>query len=342
MKLKITDEFFLTKETSPLVVAEISANHCGNKSRFLKHILEAKKNGADLVKIQSYEENDISMNLSKLSKNYKLKNNHKIYSKSKTPYSWHHDAFKLARKYKITLFSSPFSLQSVELLEKLNCPIYKIASLEITDFGLIKKVAQTYKPIIISCGASYIKELKAALKLINKYHNKVILMYCRTSYPLDEKLSNLSSILKMKKVFKKNYIGYSDHTNNIDTSLVAGILGAKIIEKHFVIDNKKTYDSEFSIKPKQLIDLKKKLKQNCEIIGYQEPYLLKDELLKRKYRRSIYAKQNINKGEKFTNKNIISLRPKIGMCSSKYIRLINKLSKRNYKKNSPINNNEIL
>ena len=157
MKLKITDDFFLTKETSPLVVAEISANHCGNKNRFLKHILEAKKNGADLVKIQSYEENDISMNLSKLSKNYKLKNNHKIYLKSKTPYSWHHDAFKLARKYKITLFSSPFSLQSVELLEKLNCPIYKIASLEITDFGLIKKVAQTYKPIIISCGASYIK-----------------------------------------------------------------------------------------------------------------------------------------------------------------------------------------
>ena len=342
MKLKLTDKLLISEKSRPLVVAEISANHCGIKKRFLKHILLAKKSGADLVKIQTYEEKDISINLKNLNKNYNLKNNYRIYKKTKTPFSWHKDAFKFAKKNNIVLFSSPFSIRAVDLLETLKCPIYKIASLEITDFRLVKKIAKTGKPIIISCGASTLNELKETIKLVNKYHNKIVIMYCRTSYPLVENLSNLNTILNIKKIFKNNFIGYSDHTNKNTTSLISAILGAKIIEKHFIIDNKKTYDSKFSIKPKQLSDLKKHLNFNYDIIGYRKPYLLKDELSKRNYRRSIYAKKNIKKGNKFTFDNIVSLRPRTGICSSKYFKLINKKSKKNYLKNSPISKNEIL
>ena len=342
MKIRINNKITISQNSKTLIIAEISANHNGNKKRFIEHILRAKKSGADLVKIQSYEENDISLDLRKLKKNFNLNNNYEVYKKTKTPYEWHKEAFEVAKKNNIVLFSSPFSIKSVELLEKLKCPIYKIASLEITDFALIKKIAQTQKPIIMSCGASHMEEVKAAVKIINKYHNKLIILYCRTSYPLKEKLANLSTISDLKNKFKNNFIGYSDHTNDNNTSIIASILGAKIIEKHFIIDNKKTFDSKFSIKPKQLLELQNILKKDHEIIGNKKPYLLKDELLKRSYRRSLYAKHNIKVGDKFTIKNIVSLRPKIGLCSSKYFKLINKISKKRYLKNSPISTNEVL
>ena len=342
MKLKISKEIIISDSSRTLLVAEISANHCGSRKRFFEHIIKAKKFGADLVKIQTYEENDISANLRNLNKNYKLKNNFDIYKKSKTNFSWHKEAFDLAKKKKIILFSSPFSIRSVNLLESLNCPIYKIASLEMTDYSLIERIAKTKKPIIISTGASYINEVQKALKVINKHHNRIIILYCRSTYPLKEEDSNLSIIQNFKKKFKKNFIGYSDHTKDNITSLIASNLGAKRIEKHFIIDEKKTYDSSFSIKPNQLLKLKNDLIKNHEIIGHKKHYLLKDEKNKRKYRRSLFAIRDIKVGEKFTEKNIVSLRPKIGVCASKYLRLLNKKSKRRYLKNHPINQNEIL
>ena len=342
MKLKISKEIIISDSSRTLLVAEISANHCGSKRRFLDHIIKAKKFGADLVKIQTYEEDDISTNLRNLKKNYKLKNNFDIYKRSKTRFNWHKEAFDLAKKKKIILFSSPFSIRSVNLLESLNWPIYKVASLEMTDYSLIERIAKTKKPIIISTGASYINEVQKTLKVINKYHNKIVILYCRSTYPLNEEDSNLSIIQNFKKKFKKNFIGYSDHTKDNTTSIIASNLGAKIIEKHFIIDQRKTYDSSFSIKPKQLQKLKNDLIKNYEIIGYKKHYLLKDEKNKRKYRRSLFAIKEIKVGEKFTEKNIVSLRPKIGVCASKYLSLLNKKSKRRYLKNHPINRNEIL
>ena len=307
--------------------------------RFLKHIIEAKKVGADLIKIQTYDENDIAYDLSKLKK-VKLKNHYKIYKKTKTRYEWHKEAFELAKKIKIPIFSSPFSIKAVDFLEKLKCPIYKIASLEITDHALINRIAKTRKPIIMSCGTAYIEEVLEAVNIVNRYHNKLILMYCRSSYPLKEKNSNLSTINFLSKKFPKNIIGYSDHTNSSNTSRVACILGAKIIEKHFIVDDKKTYDSDFSIKPNEFKKLKKEIINDFKIIGYKKPYLLMDEKIRRKYRRSIYAIKNI-RVEKNLPKNITTLRPKIGLCSSKYFQIINKFSKRDYKKDSPIKFDEI-
>lgn len=345
--LKITKNIVFSYSTRPKIIAEISGNHNGSFKKMKQLIMAAKRSGADLVKIQTYEPKDITFK--EVKKHFNLKGGlwknldlWKLYKKASTPFNWHSRIFKFAKKNNIILFSSPFSIRAVDLLETLKCPIYKIASLEITDFRLVKKIAKTGKPIIISCGASKLTELRKTIKLINKYHNKIVIMYCRTSYPLVENLSNLDTILNIKKLFKNNFIGYSDHTNKNTTSLISAILGAKVIEKHFIIDNKKTYDSKFSIKPKQLSDLKKHLNSNYDIIGYKKPYLLKDELTKRDYRRSIYAKKDIKKGNKFTSDNIISLRPRVGICSSKYFKLINRKSKKNYLKNSPISKNEVL
>jgi len=340
MKIKLKNNLLISNNTTPLIIAEISANHGGSKKRFLKHIIKAQESGADLIKIQTYEEDDIAFDLVNL-KNIGLKNNYEIYKKSKTKYEWHKDAFNLAKKIKIPIFSSPFSIRAVNFLEKLNCPIYKIASLEITDYSLIHEIAKTNKPIIMSCGSANMSEVGKAVKMINKFHNKLIIMYCRSSYPLNEDDSNLSSIKYLKKKFPKNIIGYSDHTNSSNTSRIACNLGAKIIEKHFIIDNKKTYDSEFSIKPIQFKKLKKEIALDFKIIGNKKPYLLQDEKVRRKYRRSIFTTKSIKVGEKFTDKNIKTLRPKIGLCSSKYFNILNKNSKRNYIKNSPINIDEI-
>ena len=339
MKIKLTNKLIVSDYTLPLIVAEISANHNGSKKRFLNHIIKAKQAGADLIKIQTYEENDISFDLSNLKKS-NLKNHYEIYKKSKTKYEWHQEAFKLAKSIKIPIFSSPFSLKAVDFLEKLNCPIYKIASLEITDYSLIYQIAKTNKPIIISCGSAKMSEIDNAVRIINKFHNKLIIMYCRSSYPLKPDQSNLSSIVHLKKKFNRNIIGYSDHTNSNDTSRIACLLGAKIIEKHFVIDKKKTLDSKFSITPVMLKKLKNVISKDHIIKGNKKPYLLHEEIVRRKYRRSIYAIKEIKIGEKFTKHNIKSLRPKIGLCASRYFTILNKISKRNYTKNSPIKANE--
>lgn len=337
MHININNRIKINKNSKPLIIAEISANHLGDKKRFIKHIKSAKNCGADLVKIQTYEETDISLNI----ENKKYKNVFNVYKKAKTPFKWHKEAFKFAKKNKITLFSSPFSIRAVDLLESLDCPIYKIASLEITNFQLIEKISKTKKPIIMSIGASNIDEIKRALKLINKYHNNVILLYCVSAYPSKESDMNIKSIIYLKKKFKNNFIGLSDHTNSIDSSLVASVYGAKVIEKHFIIDNKKTYDSEFSILPNQLTLLTKKIDLYKLILGSYKHTIKNNELDKRKYRRSFYAKKKIKKGEKFNDDNITSLRPNLGVCASKYFVLIKKKSKKNYDKFDPISKNEV-
>src|SRR6056300_1700894 len=175
MKIKLNTDFIFSPKNRPLIIAEISGNHCGNKKLFLKHILEAKKSGADLVKIQTYEPEDLlvnkKVNLKKLAKGtWKGKSLWQLYQQSCTPFSWHEDAFKLAKKNNIVLFSTPFSIRALKFLKKFNPPIYKISSFEITDYELIKNIAQTKKPIILSTGMSNVYEIEKAIKIIQKYN----------------------------------------------------------------------------------------------------------------------------------------------------------------------------
>ena len=329
----------------PKIIAEISGNHNGNKLRFLNLVKKACESEADLIKIQTYEPKDIT--ILKRSDIYKIKKGiwkgkyfSDLYKKACTPFEWHHAAFKIAKRYKKIIFSSPFSIRAVDFLEKLKVPIYKIASFEITDHNLIKYIASKKKPIIISTGMANMEEIKNAISVIEKYHKKIIILHCVSNYPTKTKDTNLMRINFLKKKFKKYLVGLSDHSSDIFSAVASIPLGVVAIEKHFNLDNKKTPDSSFSIGPEMM----KKLKElSLEI--FESTNRPKDiKILSRniKFRRSIYAKVDIKKNEKITNKNISVLRPKIGICASKYFKILGKRSKSNIKANDPIFQNQLL
>ncbi len=243
MKLKINQNLTFDDSKPPITIAEISSNHKGDKSLFFKHILAAKKTGCELVKIQTYESDDLTLSSKK--KKFVLKKGiwknldlWSLYKKAQTPYDWHYKAFKLARANKINLFSTPFSIKSLNFLKKFNPPLYKISSFEITDLRLIKEIAKLNKPIILSTGLATIDEIKMALKVINKFHNKVIIMYCVSGYPTPDDEMNLNTIKVFKENFTKNLIGLSDHTNSIESCLSSIPLGIVAIEKHFKLNDK--------------------------------------------------------------------------------------------------------
>ena len=229
MQIKIKKNFIVKRNSKPIIIAEISGNHAGKKSSFLKHIRAAAKNGADMIKIQTYEPEDIT--LKSKNKNFKIKSGTwrgkylwDLYKKAHTPFAWHEDAFKLAKKLKIILFSSPFSKRAVDLLEKFKVPLYKIASFEITDLELIDYIAKKRKPIILSTGMASLKEIKTAIKIIERHHKKIMILYCVSGYPTKEKDANISTINKFNKIFKNYFVGISDHTDNIYSALTASAL----------------------------------------------------------------------------------------------------------------------
>ncbi len=328
----------------PVIIAEISGNHNSSKQRFLQLIKSACINGADLIKIQTYEPEDIT--LKGKTRHFYIKdgiwkNKHlwNLYKKACTPFAWHKDAFNIARKYKKIIFSSPFSLRAVDLLENYKCQLYKIASFEITDLKLINYIASKKKPIIISTGMASSKEIKNAINEIKKYHNKIIIMHCVSSYPTKLEDINLKRIEKLKLEYKNCLIGLSDHTNDIVSSIASIPFGIVAIEKHFKLNNKiKTVDSEFSITPSEL----KKLKNDT--LNLHKSFYNKKinvEQISKNLRRSIFAKKDIKKNEKLSHENIETFRPYIGICASKYFKILNKKIKKNIKSGEPIYENMI-
>ena len=334
--IKISKSLSFDNDKRPLLIAEISGNHNGSKKQFLNHIKAAHKSGADLIKIQTYEPQDITVYTRKFkikSGIWKGKDLWSLYNKAQTPIAWHKEAFSLAKKLGAILFSSPFSSRGVDLLEKYIVKLYKLASLEITDFKLINKIAKTRKPIIISTGSAKMQEIKNCLKIIKKYHNKIIILHCVSDYPTKNKNANIKKIKYLKKIFKNELIGLSDHTTDIFSSVSATALGAVVIEKHFKTSNRiRSLDEKFSITPEKFKLLKKFTTKVSESLSSSKV----EKLDKQKYRRSIFASKLIRRGERFTEKNINTLRPFIGLCASNYYKILNKKSKKNISKNSPI------
>ncbi len=317
-----------------LIVAEVSANHCGSKKKFLTHILKAKESGADLVKIQTYEPEDmiITKNFKIRSGLWKGKNLWKLYKQACTPFSWHKDAFKLAKKKKIILFSTPFSLRSLNFLKRFNPPLYKIASFELTDHKLINEIAKLKKTIILSTGLATLKEIISSVQIIKKYHNRIILLYCVSGYPTPLKEIDFNEIDKIKKKSGIKQIGFSDHTDGIEASLEAISKGVFMIERHFTLKkDSKSPDVKFSITPEELRILKNyslskkffKLNKKAKI----------SEKSSKIFRRSIYAIKDIKKNELFNSKNIDCFRPNIGLGSENYFQILNKRSNKDIKKN---------
>lgn len=343
--IKISNKINFTYSERPKIIAEISGNHNGSKNICIKHIINAKKNGADLVKIQTYEPQDITFkNVKKyfkikkgLWKNYDL---WKLYKKASTPFKWHSDLFKIARDNDIELFSTPFSLRGVDFLEKHKVKLYKIASIEITDLNLLDRIGQTRKPVIISTGLSTFREINNAVSVIKKYHSKIIILHCVSAYPTPINEANINRIDSLKKKFYNELIGLSDHTNNISSSLAGSAKNIVVIEKHFKVNNIKSIDSKFSINEKELKNLRNTSEQIFLSLSVKKNLSSKTKF-NTSMRRSIYTSRKINKGDKFTSKNLITLRPKLGICASNFFKIIGKKSKKNLEINTPLKKNMI-
>jgi pseudaminic acid synthase len=320
------------------IVAEISANHNGKFADAIKLIKEAKKSGADAVKIQTYTPDTITLDsknkdflISKKSPWSKYGNLYNLYKFAHTPWKWHKKMKQTANKIGIELFSSPFDLTAVDFLTKLKMNIYKVASPEINDLELLKKIAKTKKPVILSSGLADFKQLKNSVSFLKKNKCKdIILLKCLTSYPAPKNESNLKTMVDMKKKFNC-LVGISDHSLGYDIPCISVAMGAKVIEKHFKLNNNlKTPDSFFSLNPKEFSKMVKEIR-NIETVMGNINYDLSDSSKKNIHSlRSIYVSKNIKKGEKFTLKNTKSVRPGFSLNPKDYNKILGKNSSKKF------------
>ena len=323
-------------------VAEISANHCGNFQLAKKLIKCAKVNGADAVKLQTYTADTMTLKSDKkyfkikqgLWKGYNLWN---LYDKARTPLEWHKKLFQYGKSLGIKVFSTPFDNTAVDFLEKLNCPIYKIASFEMTDLNLVKKVSQTKKPIIISTGMANLQEIETTFKVAKKSGAKdITLLYCVSNYPSSINDFNLNNIRILKNKFKCK-VGISDHSTDNRVAIAAIASGAEVIEKHIALDNqKKGLDINFSLKGKEIKKLRNDIDVAFKLLGKKSFHRNISENKSKIFRRSIFAIKNIKKGEKFTKENIKIVRPGYGLEPKYFNKILNKRSLINVQKNEPL------
>jgi pseudaminic acid synthase len=327
---------------TPFFVAEISANHNGSILHAKKLIKIAKKYGADAVKLQTYTPDTLTIKSD--NPDFKIRGGlwngqtlWDLYAKAQTPFEWHKKLFDYARKLKIICFSTPFDESAVDLLETLNCPFYKVASFEMNHIPLIKKIAQTNKPIIISTGMANLKEIDLAYKTAKKNGSKEItLLYCVSNYPSKIADFNFNNI----RILKERYncrVGFSDHST--DNKIVAAAIaaGAEVIEKHIALeDQKKGFDLAFSLKGREIKDYAQVIKDTYLMMGKKYFFRNKSENQSLQFRRSIYVISDIKKGEKFTKKNIRVIRPGYGVQPVYFEKLINKRSPIDIKRETPL------
>ena len=326
----------------PLFIAEISANHNGKIQNAKKLIKIAKANGADFVKLQTYTPE--CMTIDSDEKNFQIKRGvwkghslWSLYKKAQTPLSWHKELFKYSKRLGIKCFSSPFSESMVDFLESLNCPLYKLASFELLHAPLIKRIAKTKKPIIISTGMANLKELDFAVNTARKNGaKKIIILYCVSNYPSKTSDFNLNNISILKKRYKC-MIGFSDHSQDNRVAFAAVAAGAEIVEKHIALEKEKSSpDYIFSLKENEIKKFKQDLIFSKTLLGKSIFYRNHSESNSLQFRRSIYSKKDIKKGEKFTKKNLQIIRPGFGLSPMFYDNLLKMKSTINIKKNKPL------
>lgn len=330
------------KLTPPYFVAEISANHCGELKTAKKLIKTAKINGADAVKLQTYTPDTMTIKSNK--KYFKIKNGlwkgyglWDLYNKAHTPLSWHKELFLYAKKLGITIFSTPFDETAVTFLEKLNCPIYKISSFEMTDLPLIKRVALTKKPMIISTGLSSLKEIEETFKVAKRYGAKdITLLYCVSNYPAKNIDFNINNIKILKEKFNCR-VGLSDHSLDNKIAFASIAAGAEVIEKHIALDGQKRgLDIKFSLKGKKIKEFKENINDVYSAMGKKKFYRNPSENKSKIFRRSIFVVKDIKRGEKLTKKNIRRIRPGYGLEPKFFDKVLGKKTKKNLYAGNPL------
>ena len=339
--MKIAD-FEIGKEKT-FIIAELSANHNGSLEIAVKTIEAAARAGADAVKLQTYRADTITLNSD--NENFIIKGDslwdgltyYQLYDKAYTPWQWHKTLKETADKLGLILFSSPFDKTAVDFLEELNMPAYKIASFEINDLPLIEYTAKKNKPVIISTGVADYQEIKDAVDTCrNAGNNDIILLKCTSSYPAPIEEANLLMIKKISEDF--NCItGLSDHTLSSITAVTSVALGAKVIEKHFILDKSiNSPDAAFSLDEKEFKSLVDDIRTVEKSLGHIDYSISPAGQKNRHFMRSLYVTKDMKKGEKFTSENIGSYRPNLGISPKYYNEILGKKASIDIKANTPL------
>lgn len=331
-------KFEINKQSSVFIIAELSANHNGSLEVALETIKAAKRAGADCIKLQTYTADTITIDSDKddflikgtLWEGQKL---HQLYQGAFTPWEWHETLFKAAEAEGLICFSSPFDPTSVALLESLNVPAYKIASFEITDIPLIELVASKGKPVIISTGIAEEKDIELALEACRRMgNNDIALLKCTSSYPAPIEEANMIMVKDLAERYGV-IAGLSDHTMGSTVPIVATCFGAKIIEKHFILDhNIGGPDAAFSMDEEEFSQMVKAVREAEKAIGVVD-YTLTDKQAKGKFfSRSLYVVQDVKAGDIITEQNVRSIRPGFGLHPKYYPEILGKMSNKDLEK----------
>lgn len=329
----------------PFIIAEMSGNHNGDIKRALELVKAAADAGADALKLQTYTADTITMNhrggLFDITDENSLwagRNLYELYEEAHTPWEWHKEIFEYANSLGMLAFSSPFDETAVDFLETLNVPAYKIASFESNHFPLLKKVAQTGKPILISSGTSKINELYESIQYLKANGAKDIIIFkCTSTYPATPENTNLRTIPVFQSIFEDCVIGLSDHTMGIGASVAAVALGARVIEKHFTLRRADGgVDSDFSLEPEELKALVVETGRAFLAMGKVQLDTQKSEVKSRQFKRSIYVTKDIEKGETFTTENIRVIRPGDGLHPKHWEEVLGTVAKTAIPKGTPL------
>lgn len=335
----------ISENHSPYVIAEMSANHNGDINNAYKIIDMAKSSGADAVKLQTYHPDTITMDMN--TPEFIIKGGlwdgqslYELYKGAFMPWEWHKPLFDYAKKVGITIFSSPFDNTAVDLLEDLNSPAYKIASFEAVDLPLIKYVAQTGKPMIISTGMADSEEIQEAIEAARQGGCKELaLLHCVSAYPAHASNYNLRTLANMRQKFGL-VTGLSDHTIDNTTAITSVALGASIIEKHVTLDrNGGGVDDSFSLESKELTELCVGAKTAWEALGQVDYGIKPSEQTNVKFRRSLYFVKDIKEGEVITLEHIKSIRPGYGLRPKHYDDVIGNVVNADIKAGQPVSFN---
>jgi N-acetylneuraminate synthase len=328
----------------PFIIAEMSGNHNGSLHRAFELVDAAADAGAQAIKLQTYTPDTMTLDLETRdfliedqTSLWKGKRLYELYKEAQTPWDWHDKIFAYANAKGLTAFSTPFDFTAVDFLESLNVPCYKLASFEITHLPLIKKISRTRKPLIISTGMATIAEIAQAVETaVENGAKHIILLKCTSEYPANPTDSNLKTIPVMRRAFDLN-IGLSDHTLGIGAAIASVALGSCVIEKHLTLSRGQGgVDAGFSLEPSELKSLVEEINRAWLSLGETRFGRTVGEANSIKFRRSIYALETINKGEKFSEKNIALIRPSYGLAPHNFELVLGLKASRKIERGEPL------
>ncbi len=343
MAIKIGEKYLGT-DYQPFIIAEISGNHNQSLDKAFKIVEAAAKAGVHAIKLQTYTADTMTIDADNASFSINDSNSlwngqslYNLYQKAHTPWEWHKQIFEYCRKLGLIGFSTPFDETAVDFLESLNVPAYKIASFENNHLPLIKKVAATGKPLIISIGMATVAELDEMVRTAREAGcNEIILMKCTSSYPAAPEDINLLTIPHLRKLFDTE-VGLSDHTSGVGISIAGVVMGATVIEKHLTISRKDGgVDSGFSMEPDEMKLLVDETLKAWQALGNVRYGPSDDEKASTVFRRSIYVVNDIKEGEELTSKSIRIIRPGNGLPPKYFDMLLGKKAYRSIKRGTPM------